>query len=68
MVCDGHQTPKLIIGNVEPISLSLILIDSGSSHTFLNEKMRPQLQGVLVRPCSLRVQVVMVRLSTANIL
>jgi hypothetical protein len=46
----------------------LILIDSGSSHTFLNEKLRPQLQGVSVRPSSLRVQVVMVRLSAANIL
>jgi hypothetical protein len=25
MVCDGHQTPKLIIGNVETISLSDLL-------------------------------------------
>jgi hypothetical protein len=25
-VCDGRQTPKLIIGNVETISLSFIII------------------------------------------
>jgi hypothetical protein len=29
MVCDGHQTPKLIIGNVEAISLSQTLREFG---------------------------------------
>lgn len=51
----GMQTLNLH-GNIQSHPL-LILTDSGSSHTFLNDKLRPHLQGVTTISTSLRVQV-----------
>lgn len=51
----GRQTLKLN-GSIQNHPL-LILIDSGSSHTFLNDQLRPHLQGVTSMASTLQVQV-----------
>jgi predicted aspartyl protease len=54
----GQESPKLmrLLGNIQGHNI-LILVDSGSSHTFINTFQVAKLQGVSSLDCSVSVKV-----------